>query len=272
MSREILDPYKRDVLEKQLPGYHLHYIPETTSTMTLAEEHYRAGGEFPSIFLTDHQTKGVGREGRSWVDKAEASILVSGLVAVDESSLPSFPDMIALYACKIISNVTGVEGKIKYPNDLVIKNKKTGGLLVLNIYEGDQYKGTNIGIGINIHYTKDEVDHIPTDYGATALDLHTYSPNPRQPLLVAIFTKLQSLAVDTGVFQTNLQTQQDQNNLWRSYSSLLGREIQVEEEDDVLVRGRVVDTQIGEGIYIENTFRVRQFNQFSPKMKVRLLD
>lgn len=266
------DPYNLKTLVPHLEdlGYQFHYTPQTPTTMVLAEEYARSGNEEPAVFLTDHQTQGRGREERVWLDKPGASVLTTGILGIKDSTIPTFADMVALHVASVLRSVPLIANVcIKYPNDLVIDDKKVGGLLVTNLYdEGRKYLGTSVGIGINVHYTEGELTDYPTDYGATALDLHTPKPNSRQEVVLALFRGMRFLAIDAEVFTTNLQTQQDLNNLWRAHSAVLGRMVQVEADNEVFIRGRVVDTQIGRGILLGG--RERWFNQFNTKMKVRL--
>lgn len=275
ITPEVTDKYNLEELQKILGslGYQLYYTPETATTMKLAENHIKTGQPTPAVFLTNHQTQGIGREGRLWLDKAGASVLLTGLFRIKPDTLPVFADLAALDSCGAISGLTSIRtARIKYPNDLVIDDKKTGGILALNIYEGTIYLGTSVGIGINVHYTKDELAQYPTDYGATALDMHTKEINPRQRLVAQLLRNLHYLPVDALIFQTNRQFQQDQNNRWRGYSSLYERCVQIEINNAALIGGKVVDTQIGRGILLENPFGNRWFNQFDTKMKVRLLE
>lgn len=273
MATEVLDPYNLDQLIPQLEGfgYQFHYIPQTPTTMSLAEDYARAGNENPAIFLTDHQTQGRGREDRIWLDKPGASILVTAVLGIKDSTIPTFADLVALHTASILRSVPLIDNVcIKYPNDLVVDDKKVGGMLVTNHYDEKlKYLGTSVGIGVNIHYKEEELADYPTDYGATALDLHTPKPNSRQLILAALVEPLKFLAVDAATF-TNLEQQQRLNRIWRDLSSVLGRVVQVEADGEILVEGRVVDTQIGEGILLDG--QKRWFNQFDTKMKVRLLN
>ena len=266
------DPYNLETLKPRMEmlGYQFQHAPQTPTTMKQAEDHARAGGIIPAVFLTDHQTQGVGREGRVWLDKKSASILVTGLLKIKDDTIPTFADLVALHTCSILRSVPLIDNVcIKYPNDLVIDDKKMGGILVKNYYnDSRQYLATGVGIGINVHYSEEELAGYPTDYGATALDLHTLKANPRQAILVALFEKLRFLAVDAEVFTTNTQMQQYLNNWWRAHSSVLGRIVQVETDNTALIRGRVVDTQISKGILLDG--QNRWFNQFDTRMKVRL--
>lgn len=275
LTREVIDPYNLETLSAQMLalGYNFLYTPETPTTMDLAKAHAELCQPMPAVFLTGHQREGIGREGRPWLDKQDASVLLTGLLRIRPDAIPHFADLVALTVCESIRLSTGIETTaIKYPNDLVIQDRKAGGILVLNLYGGQRYLGTSAGIGINVHYTEEELAEYPVDYGATALDLHTTAPNPRQPILTSILDRLKFLPVDADIFQTNLQFQQDQNNLWRDYSAVLSRRVRIESEGKTVIEGMVVDTQIGRGILIENILIGKWFNQFDTKMKVRLLD
>lgn len=186
-SGEILDPYNLGELQPQMKklGYHFQHTAQTPTTMKQAEDHARVGGNLPAVFLTDHQTNGIGREGRVWLDKPGASILVSQINGIKPNTSPAYVDLVALHVCRVINAVSGTKAQIKYPNDLVIGQQKLGGILVVNINRDGQYLATNTGIG-NIHYTDRELEDCPTDYGATALDLHTPAVNRREGLVLAL--------------------------------------------------------------------------------------
>ncbi len=275
MSVEFVgDPYNLKTLIPRMEdlGYQFHYTPETPTTMILAEKYVRTGNDEPAVFLADHQTQGRGREGRVWLDKPGASLLTTAVLGIKDNTISIFADMVALHVVSILRSVPLIDNVcIKYPNDLVIDDKKVGGLLVTNIYDESRiYLGTSVGIGVNIHYTQEELANYPTDYGATALDLHTPKLNSRQLILWSFLENLRFLSIDAEVFGTNLQMQQDLNNLWRAHSSILGRKVQVETDNEVVVQGAVVDTQIGRGISLGG--KTQWFNQFNTKMKVRVLD
>jgi len=273
---ETLNPYNLETLKPQIKrfGYQFYYLPEIPSTMILAEDYIRAGNEQAAVFLTDHQTQGRGREDRVWLDKPGGSILVTAVLGIKDSTISTFADLVALHTALILRSVPLIDNVcIKYPNDLVIGDKKVGGILAVNNYDdGLQYLGTSVGIGVNVHYSADELAGYPTDYEATALDLHTPKKiNSRQLILAALLEPLRFLVVDAETF-SNAEQQQRLNNMWRDISSVLGRKVRVRADGESLVEGRVVDTQIGEGILVEGSLRTEWFNQFNTKMKVRLLD
>lgn len=273
MAGETLVPYNLKTLQPKMErlGYYFQYTPETPTTMILAEDHIRAGGAVPAVFLTDHQTEGQGRDGRVWTDTAGRSILTSIGSGIQESNISIFADLVALSVCRALRENGIRQAKIKYPNDLVIDDKKAGGILVKNVYNGTNYLGTNTGIGINIHYSEEEVRDYGRDYPATALAV--YNPRiQRQELLVAVVGSIRNLSDEAEIFAKNAHCRQAYNDLWREYSSVLGKKVQLESAEDVLVQGYVASTEIGRGIFIESASGSRWFNRFDTSMKVRLLN
>lgn len=270
---ETLDPYNLNTLQPQIErlGYLFQYTPQTPTTMRLAENHIRSGGVIPAVFLTDHQTQGIGREGRVWTDTQGKSILVSVGMQIEEATTPIFSDLVALVTCQALRGNGAVGARIKYPNDLVADDKKTGGMLVINVYDGTEHLGVNIGIGINVHYAEEEVRNYGRDYPATALAV--YNPNiRRQTLLVEILQSLRNLPTKAHILALNPHYRQTFDDLWREYSSILGREIQVESGEDIVVKGQVVDTRIGGGILVKDDLSSKWFNRFNTTMKVRLVN
>lgn len=255
-------------------GYEFNYTPQIASTMFLVEQHALTDGRSPVLFLTDHQTQGRGREGRVWLDKPKSSVLMSAFFQTRERSIAVFADLVALKTCLAVRQVSGVgDVKIKYPNDLTITDKKLGGILAQNIYRQTTYLGTSVGIGLNVHYGTEDLEGYDTDYGMTALDLHTPQPISRQSLVVAVLRNVRYLGPDAEVAETNLQMREDYNNLWRGVSSVLNRIVTIKAVGrDEVIRGRVVDTQVGKGILVDVSGSGKWFNQFDTSMKVRLLD
>lgn len=267
-GKEVPDSYNVADLTPMLDtrGFLLHYIEETPSTMLLAEAHIKNGNRLPAVFLANHQTQGQGREGRVWTDRAGASLLVSVGMQSEESLTPVFADLVALRVCRTLRRQGIDRAQVKYPNDIVVDGKKAGGILVKNVYDGDRYLGTNIGIGLNVHYTEQEVEGYGKDYPATALDVYTPA-HSRATLLIALLEGIKELPTEAQIFTANRSFQDKSNELWREYSSVLGKKVQIESDEAVVVKGSVMDTQIGRGILINE----RWFSRFDTSMKVRVI-
>lgn len=122
------------------------------STNDYLKDNYNSLDNYTFIY-TSNQTNGRGRMGRSWISEKDMNIAVSVLIK-DFKKRKNLETITLLTACslhktlsKYISNI-----KIKWPNDLLIDNKKISGILVEGISK-DIIVALIIGIGININQT-----------------------------------------------------------------------------------------------------------------------
>lgn len=124
-----------------------------------------------TVIVTKYQTKGRGRLTRSWLDSKNNNLTFSILLN-PEISNPNLSKL-TLMTCASIFDVLSkkVENiKIKWPNDILIDNKKICGILTESIFEGNQLKCVIIGIGINVNskkFPKEIVSRATSLYQAT---------------------------------------------------------------------------------------------------------
>lgn len=272
----VKDKYDVDLLKRVLRqmGYELYYSPKIDSTMKVTEKHVQERVDHTIIALADHQTQGVGRKGRKWLDRPNYSLMFSVLFRIKESSIATFADLVALTICQTLRRVSGNSSiKIKYPNDLVAHDKKIGGILVTNIYDKKlHYLGTNLGVGLNIHYTGDMLKKFPTDYPATSLDICTASYNKRQDLLIEIARDLRYLSIEVEVIEVNSKVREPYDEKWRQASSMMGRRIAILKQDKLIEEGVVTNTEIGKGIELQTLKGRMWFSLFDSDMKARIVN
>ena len=107
------------------------------------------------VITTDYQTKGQGTKNRIWYAEKNTSLLYSLLLYSEKPSIN--PKEMVLTAAKIIQKTLQkhfeIRTTIKYPNDIMLNNKKCGGILIKNIIQAKQCWSI-IGIGININTRK----------------------------------------------------------------------------------------------------------------------
>ena len=106
-----------------------------------------------AAIIADSQTKGRGRLGRVWVSPPGRNIYMSALlapeIALRDAALLT---VAATLACVwALRNKTGLDVKVKWPNDLMADGKKVGGILTELRSVNDRIKCAAIGIGININ-------------------------------------------------------------------------------------------------------------------------
>jgi len=170
----------------------LQHFASVSSTNTLLLEAAASAAPEGTVYVADEQTAGRGRGGHAWHSAPSDGLYVSALVKpslhLRDALLLSLATGLA--AWQAIHEVTGVSIDIRWPNDLLIGNKKLGGILVETAVEpGDdaRLRYAVIGIGINVHHKK-----FPEDLGkiATSVALQSDPPVYRSPILISLLRAL----------------------------------------------------------------------------------
>lgn len=114
------------------------------------EELIRRGreGAMPQVLIAKEQTAGRGRLGRTWVSKKGDGLYMSILVRPDIplEKAPLLSLIMGLAAHDAVKEATGIDTRLKWPNDLVIDGKKVSGILAASEIEGSSLKFIVIGI------------------------------------------------------------------------------------------------------------------------------
>lgn len=161
-----------------------------------------AGAAEGTVAVADYQTAGRGRLGRSWEAPPGTSLLLSILLrpALPAGELTLCTAAVALGAADACATVSGIAPGIKWPNDLVVGDRKLGGVLAES--DPDARGGAPgcvtvvVGVGINVDWPG------PEGTGATSLRQAAGRPVHREALLAALLEELiprrASLASDEG--------------------------------------------------------------------------
>ena len=174
----------------------VQHLPSVTSTNQLALEAAQAGFPEGAVWVADEQTAGRGRGGHQWHSTAGDGLYVSILLRPTMALIDALWLSLAtgLAAQAAIAALTGLKPDIRWPNDLLIGDRKCGGILV----ETSATPSTSevpaklryavIGIGINVNHKS-----FPPELQALATSLRqeTGSEWPRQTLLIALLRALQ---------------------------------------------------------------------------------
>jgi BirA family biotin operon repressor/biotin-[acetyl-CoA-carboxylase] ligase len=105
-----------------------------------------------TVIISERQTDGMGRAGRRWISHAGGiwlSVILKPNVLSSQSILVMF--LTAITVCEVIKSKTGLNPKIKWPNDVIINGRKACGILVDigAVNETICYAVTGIGINVN---------------------------------------------------------------------------------------------------------------------------
>lgn len=162
----------------------VHYINETGSTNADLLAQARSGAEPGRVLWAGHQTAGRGRLGRSWDAPPGASLLASILLPTEPVPFLAVA-RVALAAAEACSELGGVEVTLKWPNDLLVGDRKLAGLLT----EADGDSTTLVvGIGCNLDWPAPELR--PPDLGLAALSDGATRPPTPAVLLDALLARL----------------------------------------------------------------------------------
>ena len=105
------------------------------------------------MFLAKSQINGRGRLSREWISKKNDGIYMSVLFNTNfkTDNIPFLSVIAGLYVCKAINNFTDNKFFIKWPNDIIINNKKVCGILLESKIYSSNLSSIILGIGINMN-------------------------------------------------------------------------------------------------------------------------
>lgn len=206
-------------LKTRLLGKEICYFESAYSTMDVAGELGAKGYPEGTIVVAETQTKGRGRMGRFWSSPKYKGIYFSLLIRprILPNATPVLTLLAAVSVCEAVKEVTGLEAKIKWPNDIMLGNRKLGGILTELNAETDTTHFVVIGIGINVNNDKRHLVE-----GAVSLREEKKEEVSRLRLLQEMLVRLEH---NYSLFQG--KGGEAIVSLWRLYSSTLGRRVKV---------------------------------------------
>jgi BirA family biotin operon repressor/biotin-[acetyl-CoA-carboxylase] ligase len=214
-------------------------VVESTGS-TNADLAVRAADGAPegTVLAAEEQLAGRGRMGRRWVSPPRAAVMVSVLlrpVGVPRARRGWLPLLTGVAAATAIRQVTGVPAVLKWPNDLLVGDRKLAGILAEQ--SGDAIV---VGTGLNVSITGDELpDTSPGALPATSLLLEHATTLDRTALLTAL---LEQLAHWYRAWRhASPPGDPDQSGLRQAYLDLcatIGRDVRVERPAGHVTAGR----------------------------------
>ena len=243
-----------EILDKEHISEHLNskwiakdiiYLPSTDSTNIQAKYYGEKNHKNGTVVVTEEQTAGRGRRGRSWVSpigNSYFSILLYPDVRVDRASMITL--IAAMAVARAVKETAGLDTMIKWPNDVVANGKKICGILTESSTDLEYIQYVVVGIGINCNQTEFD-DEIKAT--ATSISLETGKTVDRSKLLAKVFEYFEKY------YETFIQTE-DMSKLHEQYNELLinkGREVKIIEKDNVRVMSAVGINDMG-ALIVEN--------------------
>lgn len=216
-------------------GKEVIFLRRVNSTNDLAMKLAEKGAPEGTVVIADSQRKGKGRLGRKWHSPPNANIYMS--VILKPNILPKDATLLTLVSAvscaSALKELTGVDVRIKWPNDLVVSDKKLGGILLEMRSEPDRILFAVIGIGINVNM---KLTDFPADIRtfATSIFKETRKKHKRTTLVAGILNEMD------GKLKILKKTPEVILNEWRRLSSTLGRNVKVTSGKETFI-GLAVD-------------------------------
>ena len=213
------------ILATRFIGQKVIYHPRLASTMEAAKQAARQGAAEGTVVVADEQTAGKGRIKRLWLSP-RGSLALSIILYPDMSYLPYLTMLASLAVAHSIEAVTGLEVQLKWPNDVLIEDKKVCGILIESDVRENTVAYAIIGIGINVNFRLADFPKIMTVATSLADELK------KDVSRVAVIRRL---LVETERLYLALPPDGEPiYQEWRGRLVTLGRKVQVKSDKTIL--------------------------------------
>ena len=134
-------------------GRRLSSYAATDSTMDVAHRLVAAGEPEGHAIFAETQARGRGRLGRTWQSPAGQGVYVSVILrpSLTPASAPLLTLLAAVALVEAIRDTVGLDARIKWPNDVLLGEKKVAGILTELHAELNQVRAAILGIGLNVN-------------------------------------------------------------------------------------------------------------------------
>jgi len=219
-------------LNTKFIGKKIHYFDYLSSTMDLSMQLGMDGAVSGSIVLAESQIKGRGRLGRGWFSPKYKGIYLSLILRpkILPSACPVLTLMSAVSICEAVKEVIDLDVQIKWPNDVLIHNKKIAGILTEMNAEVDKVNFVVIGIGLNVNNDKKSLIA-----QATSLKEQHGVEISRVVLLQEILRRIES-----NYLLLEAKGSQEIINKWRNFTLTLGTRVKVDYQNKH-IEGQAID-------------------------------
>ena len=256
-------------LETEVIGRRIITLGEIPSTMDVARGLAAQGGEEGLVVFAEFQGAGRGRLGRRWVSLPHKDLLFSVILRpgapraagpVKGSASNGAGDHLltitaAVAVARCIREAEGLQGLIRWPNDVIIKEKKVAGIMVEGASglpgptrtgrgQGDYGNFYILGVGINVNTPEQET---PERLKATSTTLRVEKGAALDRTLLA---RKMLKYLDHWYLISQANEVEEIGRAWRDLSSILGKRVRLLEEGKEFA-GRVLDLSPEMGIMLE---------------------
>jgi BirA family biotin operon repressor/biotin-[acetyl-CoA-carboxylase] ligase len=225
-------------------------LTDVGSTNDFAKAIAAEGAGAGTVVLAEQQAAGRGRAGRRWVSSPGLGLYLSFVARPRPAALPPLPLRVALAVARSLDRFVAESVRIKWPNDLLLGDRKFGGILCEASWSGPSVSNAVIGIGLNVLHTPGD---FPPELRETAASMVSAGDDvSRRDVASAVAHAMAGLlfgvAVPDGLLSRDEVSELDTRHL------LTGRGVEILEPET----GRLVVSGRVEGIAPDGTLGVRE--------------
>lgn len=212
-----------EYLQTKYIGRNILHYNTIDSTNKVAKSLAIEGIEEGTVIVSEEQTIGRGRLGRSWISPKSSGIWMSIILKPNIS--PMMASRVTLIGAAAVHKALeeiGIDAKIKWPNDIVLNNKKLCGILTEMSGEMDKLNYIVMGIGLNVNLDEEDFSDELKNM-ATSLKIEKNEQVNRKELFGKILNNFEIL-YDEFKKHGNIESTVD---ICRKNSLLLGKEVRV---------------------------------------------
>ena len=246
-SPDLLTPAEvRLGLKTKRIGKRVHHFRTLDSTNSKAYQLALNGAEEGEVVIAESQEKGKGRLGRQWFSPPFLNIYISVIlrpkIPPHQASLITL--MAAVATADAIRNFSGLLPVIKWPNDILLRDRKVAGLLNEIHSEVDRIHFVILGIGINVNMDEKMLSkEIRTV--ATSLKIETGQTVSRKDFLQSLLLELERwyamFSEEGGAVILEA---------WRDRAHIKGKQVKVTSFGGILI-GKAIDVDLDGALLLE---------------------
>jgi len=209
-------------LKTSFIGRKVFYFSTLPSTMDKAREMAREGVGEGTVIVAGEQTAGRGRLKRTWISP-RGNLALSIILYPDISNLPYLIMIASLAVVSALEKVIDLKAQKKWPNDILIRGKKVGGILIENEMNRNRVAFSIVGIGLNIDLDTKAHPEIAT----TAASLKSADKDTKTKLIKALLIEFERLYIILPAGKPVFEA-------WRERLVTLGKQVKATSANEVV--------------------------------------
>lgn len=212
-------------------GRKVVYFDSIDSTNNEAKKLASLGENEGAVVIAEEQKMGRGRLGRQWISPKYKGIWMSLILRPDINPIhiSKITQVAAAAVCKALIDLH-IDVAIKWPNDIVLNNKKVCGILTEMSGELNRVNYVIVGIGINVNIEAEEFEEDVKKI-ATSLKIEVKKHIERKKLVASILNNFEELYEE---FTSN-ESIDKSIKICKEYSALIGKEVKIIERGNEII-------------------------------------